>query len=176
LRFGIEIWLILFGIMKFKSQLERWILRIYFPNYEKFKYFVETLTAYNQKLIFEEKVCIPMWIFIFATDHAQINSVIVWGGWKWPQSTHRVAIADFWCTFNHNWKISPVLWGWGCTPTPLSLCLPSRTKSQWSLQLRGQIHSLFHLYPCMYSVEVTQLANVVFLPLLIKLTAFLVSK
>ncbi len=57
----------------------RCILRIYFPNYEKFKYFVETITAYNQKLIFEEKLCIPMWI-IFDTDQAQINSVIVWGG------------------------------------------------------------------------------------------------
>jgi hypothetical protein len=34
------------------------------------------------------------------------------------QSTHRVAIADFWRTFHHDGKISPSWWGWGCTPIP----------------------------------------------------------
>ncbi len=46
-----------------------------------------------------------------------------------PQRTHRVAMVDFWCTFHHNGKISH----------PLSLYLPSRTKLQCMLQLRGQI-------------------------------------
>ncbi len=39
-----------------------------------FKSFVETLTPYNQILIFEEHLC-PIWIFIFDTDQSKINSV-----------------------------------------------------------------------------------------------------
>jgi hypothetical protein len=54
LGFGIEVWLISFRVMESKSQLDKLIFSIYFSNYEKFKYFVETFTPYNQKLIFEE--------------------------------------------------------------------------------------------------------------------------
>ncbi len=35
-----------------------------------------------------------------------------------PQSTHRVAISDFWRSSHYDGKISPGLWEWGCTPTP----------------------------------------------------------
>ncbi len=31
---------------------------------------------------------------------------------------HRVATVAFWRTFDHEGKISPGWWGWGCTPTP----------------------------------------------------------
>ncbi len=74
-------------------------------------------------------------------------------GWR-PQSTHRVEMAAFWRTFHHDGKISPGCWGWGVHAHPLSLYLPSRTKLQCTLQLRGQIHTsyFFHLYPYMYSV------------------------
>ncbi len=43
----------------------------YFPNNEKLKSFVETFTTFSQILIFDKQ----LWIFIFDTDHAQINSV-----------------------------------------------------------------------------------------------------
>jgi hypothetical protein len=37
----------------------------------------------------------------------------------YPQSSHRVAIAPFWCTFHHDGKINPAWWGGGgCKPTP----------------------------------------------------------
>ncbi len=42
-----------------KSQLDRWILSLHFPNYEKLKCFVETFTSYNQILIFEEQLWMP---------------------------------------------------------------------------------------------------------------------
>jgi hypothetical protein len=57
-----------------------------------------------------------------------------------PQSTHRVTMAAFWRTFHHDGKISPGLWGVGCTPPPFTH-LPSRKKLQCTLRLRGQIHS-----------------------------------
>ncbi len=47
---GFEVWLIPFGIMQSKSQLDRWIFNIYFPNNEKLKYFVKTFTPHNQIL------------------------------------------------------------------------------------------------------------------------------
>jgi hypothetical protein len=52
----------------------------------------------------------------------------------------RVAMVDFWRTFHHG-KISPGWWGWGVHAHPLSLYLPSRTKLQCTLQLRGQIYT-----------------------------------
>jgi hypothetical protein len=48
--FGIEVWLIPFGIIKSKSQ----IFSIYFPNFEKFVIFVEKFTPYYQTLIFKD--------------------------------------------------------------------------------------------------------------------------
>ncbi len=61
-----------------------------------------------------------------------------------PQSTHRVAIANFWrtFTFHHDGTISPAWWGGGVHSHPLSLYsvyLPTRTKLWCSLQLRVQI-------------------------------------
>jgi hypothetical protein len=35
----------------------RYMYSIYFPNYENLKSFLETLTPYNQILIFEEQLC-----------------------------------------------------------------------------------------------------------------------
>jgi hypothetical protein len=51
-----------------------------------------------------------------------------------PQSTHRVATAAFWRTSHHDG---------GCRVQahPLSLYLPSSTKLQCTLQLRGQLHT-----------------------------------
>ncbi len=60
-----------------------------------------------------------------------------------PQSTQRVATAAFWRTFHHDGKISPGWWGWGVLAHPLPLYQPSRTKLWFTLQLRGQIHSLY---------------------------------
>ncbi len=56
-----------------------------------------------------------------------------------PQSTHRVAIAKYWRTSHHDGK--SVLAG----PPPFSL-LPSRTKLQCTLLLRGPIHSIYFIY------------------------------
>ena len=63
-----EVWLIPFGIMQFKSQLDRWIFNLYFPNYEKLIYCVETFTPYSQTLC----MCIG---FYFDTYQAKINGV-----------------------------------------------------------------------------------------------------
>ncbi len=42
------------------------------------------------------------------------------------------------------WKISPGWWGWGVHGTPTSsLYLPSHTKLQSMVQLRGQVHSTY---------------------------------
>ncbi len=64
-----------------------------------------------------------------------------------PQSTHRVATAAFWRTFNNDGKISPRWWRWGVHADPLSLYLPSRTKLQCTLQLRGKINSPYFISP-----------------------------
>ncbi len=66
--------------------------------------------------------------------------------------TECMAIADFWRTFHHDGKISPGWWGWGLLAHHFSLYLPSRTKLHCTLQRRGQILPLIHLYPYMYSV------------------------
>jgi hypothetical protein len=59
-----------------------------------------------------------------------------------PQSTHRVAIADFWRTSHHDQKNQPWLVRvGGARPPPCNL-LPSRTKLQCTLLLREKIHSL----------------------------------
>jgi hypothetical protein len=55
------------------------------------------------------------------------------------QSTHRVATAAFWRTFYHDGKISPGLWEWELhVHLPLSQYLPSRSKLQCTLQLKGR--------------------------------------
>ncbi len=69
-----EVWLIPFGIMQFKSQLDRWIFNLYFPNYEKLKSCVETFTPYNQTLNLEEQLCM-LYDLYFDTEQALINSV-----------------------------------------------------------------------------------------------------
>ncbi len=65
---------------------------------------------------------------------------------------YRVAMANFWRTFNHDGKISPAWWWWGVHAHPLSLDLPSRAKLWCTLQLRGQIHS-----PYFYSTPICTL-------------------
>jgi hypothetical protein len=61
------------------------------------------------------------------------------------QSSHREAIGYFWRIFHHGGKISPDWWGGGVNANPLTLLLPSRTKLQCTLQLRGQIHSTYFI-------------------------------
>jgi hypothetical protein len=75
-----------------------------------------------------------------------------------PQSTHRVAMADFWRTFHHYGKISPGCWGWGgggCTPNPFHSIyhLEQRcsVRSSWAGRYTPRISSL----PYMYSVVST---------------------
>ncbi len=80
--------------------------------------------------------------------------------WVSSQSTHRVATAAFWRTFHHDWKISLGWWGWGVNAHPLLLYLPSRTKLQGTLQLRGKIHSPYFVSTPMYSVVEPHLHNV----------------
>jgi hypothetical protein len=42
------------------------------PNAEKLKSFVKTFTLHNQ-ILFEERLCIPIWLFIFDTDKAELT-------------------------------------------------------------------------------------------------------
>ncbi len=75
--------------------------------------------------------------------------------WILTQSTHRVAMATFWRTFHHDGKISQPGEGWEGGARhghPLSLHLPSRTKLQCTLLLRGQIYS-----PYFYSTSICTL-------------------
>jgi hypothetical protein len=69
-----EVWLIPIGTIQFKSQLDRIILSIYFPDYEKLKSCVETFTPYNRKLILEEQLWMSI-DFYFDHDQALINSI-----------------------------------------------------------------------------------------------------
>jgi hypothetical protein len=100
--------------------------------------------------------CVQWWGRFQSSLQTVYSALPAWGcfqtrllkmGVARPQSTHRVAIADFWRISHHDGKISPGWRGWGCTPSrppPLSL-LPSRTKLQCTLLLRGQIHSLYFI-------------------------------
>jgi hypothetical protein len=66
--------------------------------------------------------------------------------------TQRVAMATFWRTFHHDGKFSQAWWGWGdARPPPFTLSTIT-SKVVVYPHLRGQIHSLFLLYPYMYSV------------------------
>jgi hypothetical protein len=70
--------------------------------------------------------------------------------WVAPQSTHRAEIADCWRAFHHDGKMSPAGGVGGCSPpSPPFALLPSRTKLQCTLQLRGQIHTLYFICCCM---------------------------
>jgi hypothetical protein len=88
--------------------------------------------------------------------HHHVQSCSVCSSWegRYTHRVHRVVTSAFWRTFSHEGKISMGWWGWGCTPTPLLLHLPSPVKLQCTLQLSGQIH-----WPCfisckdMYSVD-----------------------
>ncbi len=66
--------------------------------------------------------------------------------WQWPISEIHPIMME---------KSAWLWWGWGVHAHPLSLYWPSRTKLQCTLQLRGQIHSPFHLYSYMCSVDAT---------------------
>ncbi len=66
---------------------------------------------------------------------------------------HRVATAAFWHTYSIMMeKLAQAGEGGGLLAHPLSLYLPSRTKLQCTLQLRGQIHSPYFIYIPVYSV------------------------
>ncbi len=82
---------------------------------------------------------------LFNTEKSNNTRVQARNGFcpPWLQSTHRVEMADFWRSFHHGGKISPGWWGGGDAlhALPLSIYLPSFTKLQRTLQLRGQTHS-----------------------------------
>ncbi len=71
--------------------------------------------------------------------------------WRFlPQSTHRVAVVDFCRTVPYIpswWKNQPWLVRVGdvCPCPPPFMLLPSRTRLQCTLQLCGQIHSLYFI-------------------------------
>ncbi len=56
-------------------------------------------------------------------------------------------MTTFWFIFHHDRKIGPAWWGYGVHAHPLSLYLPSRTKLQCTLQLRGQIQPPVSILP-----------------------------
>jgi hypothetical protein len=74
-----------------------------------------------------------------------------------PQSTHRVAMAAFWCTYYHEGKNRPDGRGGGgarCTPSPFH-CIYHHVQScgvPYAPAEGADTHSLFLLYPYMYSV------------------------
>ncbi len=60
------------------------------------------------------------------------------------QSTHRVAMANFWRIFHHVGKISPASWGWGCTPSSYPFIYhleESSGATEWQWPLSGT-HSI----------------------------------
>jgi hypothetical protein len=70
------------------------------------------------------------------------------------QSTHRVAMADFWRTSHHDGKISPDWWGWRCKPVPF-YCIYHHVEScsvGYAPDERADTLPLFNLYTYMYSV------------------------
>ncbi len=95
--------------------------------------------------------CVPLIVNMAIVMHTKIENSTderLQVDWQWPaQSTHRVAMASFRHTFHNDGKISPDWWGWGCTPTHISLYLPLRTKLQSTLQLRGRFTRPFSSLP-----------------------------
>ncbi len=77
--------------------------------------------------------------------------------WRYrPQSTQRVAIADFWRTSHHDGEISSCWWGWGgggARPSPSAYFNHVRSCSVRSpAEMAGaDTLPLFHLYPYMQS-------------------------
>jgi hypothetical protein len=78
---------------------------------------------------------------------------------------HRVATATFWRSFHHDHdgKISPGCGGGGGAHPPPSLYLPSRTKLWCTLQLRGQIHSLYFYYTPLCTLRFAQMQTCLYL-------------
>ncbi len=66
-----------------------------------------------------------------------------------PQSTHRVAMADFWSTVHHDGKISPGCWGWGegARPSPFTLFTITNNVAVYAPAERADTLPVFHLYP-----------------------------
>jgi hypothetical protein len=61
------------------------------------------------------------------------------------QSSHRVAIANFWRTTHHDGKSALTGEGGGCTPTPFQPISITYKVVVYTLLLRGRY--LFYLYP-----------------------------
>ncbi len=74
LGFGIEVWLIPFGIMQSKLKIN---FQYIFSQQRKVEFFLWKHSLYILKYLFSRNsyVC-PIWIFIFDTDQSQINSVL----------------------------------------------------------------------------------------------------
>jgi hypothetical protein len=104
-----------------------------------------------------------------------VNSLL-WGGDSMPnhqglycsdvshQRVHSVAIANFWRTFHHDGKISPAELifpsgeGGGCTvhPPPFIRFTITYKVAVYAPTERAVTLPVFHLYPYMYSVSLTQ--------------------
>ncbi len=64
-----------------------------------------------------------------------------------PQSTHRVAIADFWRASHHDGKISAGWWGWRGMPTPFHyICHQVQLVAVYAPAQRADTLTLLHLY------------------------------
>jgi hypothetical protein len=61
-----------------------------------------------------------------------------------PQSSRRVAIADFWCTSHRDGKISPGWWGWRVHARPLS-AFYHHVQSCSVRSCLGQIHFMYFI-------------------------------
>ncbi len=87
--------------------------------------------------------------------HRGVRTHQTWGG---PQSTHRVAIADFCRTSHHDGKISPGWWAGGALPLPIQpttiMC-----KVAVSLLLRGRCTPSISSLPYIYSALGTILSG-----------------
>ncbi len=116
---------------------------------------METLTAYNQILIFEEKLCSPMWIFnTWLCEEVEVTT-------EYTQSGKSRFLA-----YISSWKKKPWLVTvrvGGTRPPPFTLFTIMYKVAVNAPAERADTLPLYRLYPYMYSVVVTQLANVLML-------------
>ncbi len=74
------------------------------------------------------------------------SKIVCSAGYTVPQSTPRLAMADFWCTFPHDGRNSLGWWGWGVhTPTPFH-SVNHHVLEVYAPAERADTLSLFRLY------------------------------
>ncbi len=89
----------------------------------------------------------------------------------YPQSTHRVAMANFWRTFHHDEKSALAVMREGVHAHPLSLYLLARTNLQWAQAEGAETLPVFHLY------TIVLRGYVIFSDiLLVRISSFIYSK